>query len=186
MPGIDKTMHEFGEGKLHSGSKSGPVVKNRAQAIAIGLSEERKAGHAVEKPHHHEMPHKTHSGHHSEMDGAGRKGFERGDSEHKAPTHPAGSHTVPGGVPASEGVAGHPGNTLALGDNGHIVGKSFAMGEKPSDHSEMEGQGPTAGHPGMQHAPLAIKSHGFGHAAHQRRGALRHSGHPGAHRIGDR
>ena len=35
-------MHEFKAGKLHSGSKSGPVVKNRKQAIAIGLSEQRK------------------------------------------------------------------------------------------------------------------------------------------------
>ena len=35
-------MHEYKEGKLHSGSKSGPVVKSRAQAIAIALSEERK------------------------------------------------------------------------------------------------------------------------------------------------
>lgn len=35
-------MKEYGAGKLHSGSKSGPVVKNRKQAIAIGLSEKRK------------------------------------------------------------------------------------------------------------------------------------------------
>ena len=42
MPGMQNTMHEFAEGKLHSGSKSGPVVKSRAQAIAIGLSEMRK------------------------------------------------------------------------------------------------------------------------------------------------
>ncbi len=43
MPGIKKTMHEFKEGKLHSGSKTGPVVKNPKQAVAIGLSEDRKA-----------------------------------------------------------------------------------------------------------------------------------------------
>ncbi len=35
-------MREFKDKKLHSGSKSGPVVKNRKQAIAIGLSEQRK------------------------------------------------------------------------------------------------------------------------------------------------
>lgn len=40
---VSKVMHEFGEGKLHSGSKSGPVVKSRKQAIAIGMSEARKA-----------------------------------------------------------------------------------------------------------------------------------------------
>lgn len=42
MPGMKKTMEEFKEGELHSGSKNGPVVKNRKQAIAIGLSEKRK------------------------------------------------------------------------------------------------------------------------------------------------
>ncbi len=35
-------MKEFSQGALHSGSSSGPVVKNRKQAIAIGLSEQRK------------------------------------------------------------------------------------------------------------------------------------------------
>jgi hypothetical protein len=37
-------MHEFKHGDLHSGSKKGPVVKNRKQAIAIALSEQRKLG----------------------------------------------------------------------------------------------------------------------------------------------
>ena len=32
-------MHKFKHGDLHSGSKNGRVVKSRAQAIAIGLSE---------------------------------------------------------------------------------------------------------------------------------------------------
>ncbi len=39
MKGI---MREFKEKKLHSGSKKGPVVKDRKQAIAIGLSEQRQ------------------------------------------------------------------------------------------------------------------------------------------------
>lgn len=47
MPGMKKTMEEFKEGELHSGSKKGPIVKSRKQAIAIGLSEKRKA--AMEK-----------------------------------------------------------------------------------------------------------------------------------------
>ena len=41
---VGKVMREYKEGKLHSGSKSGPKVKNRKQAVAIGLSEERRAG----------------------------------------------------------------------------------------------------------------------------------------------
>lgn len=35
-------MKEYGSGQLHSGSKTGPVVTNRKQAIAIGLSEQKK------------------------------------------------------------------------------------------------------------------------------------------------
>ncbi len=35
---IEKVMGEYGKGKLHSGSKKGPVVKNPRQAIAIALS----------------------------------------------------------------------------------------------------------------------------------------------------
>ena len=42
-------MEEFSEGKLHSGSKKGPAVTNKKQAIAIGLSEARKAGEKVAK-----------------------------------------------------------------------------------------------------------------------------------------
>lgn len=43
-PKVARVMGEYSEGKLHSGSKSGPVVKNRKQAVAIALSEARRAG----------------------------------------------------------------------------------------------------------------------------------------------
>lgn len=39
---IEKVMHEFKHGELHSGSKKGPKVQNRKQAIAIAMSEQRK------------------------------------------------------------------------------------------------------------------------------------------------
>lgn len=39
---MHKVMKEYKEGKLHSGSKSGPKVKSRKQAIAIAMSEARK------------------------------------------------------------------------------------------------------------------------------------------------
>jgi hypothetical protein len=42
MP-FDQVMHKFKHGQLHSGSDSGPQVQNRKQAIAIMLSEKRKA-----------------------------------------------------------------------------------------------------------------------------------------------
>ena len=35
---VQKVMREFKTGTLHSGSKKGPVVKNRKQAVAIALS----------------------------------------------------------------------------------------------------------------------------------------------------
>ena len=40
---VEKVMHEFKTDRLHSGSKRGPVVKSRKQAIAIALSEAGKA-----------------------------------------------------------------------------------------------------------------------------------------------
>ena len=43
---VEKTMHEFKEGKLKSG-KSGKKVTNPKQAIAIGLSEARESGAKV-------------------------------------------------------------------------------------------------------------------------------------------
>ena len=38
---VETVMHEFGRGTLHSGS--GPIVKNRKQAIAIAMSEAGKS-----------------------------------------------------------------------------------------------------------------------------------------------
>ena len=46
---IQKVMHEMKEGKLHSGSKKGPLVTNPKQGIAIALSEARKAGAKIPK-----------------------------------------------------------------------------------------------------------------------------------------
>jgi hypothetical protein len=40
---VNKVMKEFKAGSLHSGSKKGPAVKSRKQAIAIALSEAGKA-----------------------------------------------------------------------------------------------------------------------------------------------
>lgn len=39
MDKVGKVMKEYKAGKLHSGSKKGPVVKSQKQAVAIALSE---------------------------------------------------------------------------------------------------------------------------------------------------
>lgn len=39
-----EVMHKFKSGNLHSGSKKGKKVTDRKQAIAIMLSEKKKAG----------------------------------------------------------------------------------------------------------------------------------------------
>lgn len=36
---VEKVMKEYKKGELHSGSKKGPVVKDKKQAVAIALSE---------------------------------------------------------------------------------------------------------------------------------------------------
>lgn len=38
---VGKVMGEFKKGDLHSGSKEGPVVKNKSQGVAIAISEAR-------------------------------------------------------------------------------------------------------------------------------------------------
>lgn len=45
---VEKALKKFEKGELKSG-KSGQVVKSRAQAIAIGLSEARKRGAKLPK-----------------------------------------------------------------------------------------------------------------------------------------
>lgn len=47
---VGKVMGEFKRRELRSGSKHGPVVRKRTQAIAIGLSEAREAGENVPPP----------------------------------------------------------------------------------------------------------------------------------------
>jgi N-acetylglucosamine kinase-like BadF-type ATPase len=44
---VGKVMKEYKAGELHSGSKTGPAVTNRKQAVAIAMSE---AGMTKKKP----------------------------------------------------------------------------------------------------------------------------------------
>jgi Family of unknown function (DUF6496) len=47
MP-YQEVMSKFKHGKLHSGSKKGPKVTNRSQALAIMMSEKRRETHGGE------------------------------------------------------------------------------------------------------------------------------------------
>ena len=47
MAKVGKVMKEYKAGELHSGSKTGPAVTNKKQAVAIALSE---AGMTKKKP----------------------------------------------------------------------------------------------------------------------------------------
>lgn len=49
MPGVRETMKEFAKGRLHSGSKHGPVVTNAKQAIAIALNSSKRQTNATER-----------------------------------------------------------------------------------------------------------------------------------------
>jgi hypothetical protein len=46
---VGKVMKEFKGGSLHSGSKKGPMVSSRKQAMAIALSEQAKANKGKKK-----------------------------------------------------------------------------------------------------------------------------------------
>ena len=41
---VRQVLHEFKTGSLHSGSKHGPKVKDRKQAVAIALDSARREG----------------------------------------------------------------------------------------------------------------------------------------------
>lgn len=43
-----EVMHKWKHGQLHSGSKTGPKVSSRKQAIAIMMSEKRESKHKPE------------------------------------------------------------------------------------------------------------------------------------------
>jgi Family of unknown function (DUF6496) len=46
---IHHVIRGFEKGKLHSGSKKGPQVKNLKQAVAIGISEAKRHGYKAPK-----------------------------------------------------------------------------------------------------------------------------------------
>jgi hypothetical protein len=134
-------LHEFKAGKLHSGSKHGPVVTNPKQAVAIALhvsGQSKPSGVKTPKPDHPRNPGPY-------QDDAHDRSYRAVEKDDKPST----------------------------GSVGGVV-----------EHAEIDGDI----HRGRQsHSfdrPSARGSHGYGHGASQRVGALRMSGARGAHRIG--
>lgn len=147
MPGIKKTMEEYKEGKLHSGSKHGPEVKSRAQAIAIGLSEERKEGHKVPKPHHPKgshakQGHMPHVEHHESNHGHPGEHLRLKEEAHRFPSHSNPDEGEKGGAlthPAEPGGQGWPGHHMGM--------QPKASGFGHAVHNR-EGKLRMSGHPG--------------------------------------
>lgn len=96
---VQTEMHKFKGGDLHSGSKQGPVVKNRNQAVAIALSEsgqsKKKEGPKMGKPTFGNVGAKKDASHLVEKSGVGHekqaapKGLGIGKTDGKAEHHPS-------------------------------------------------------------------------------------------------
>ena len=204
---VHTEMHKFKHGDLHSGSKHGPKVKSRDQAIAIALSE---SGQSKKKGY-------DRSGHHP-----GNPGFHR---EGKAPyrQYNAGTQAKqPRGksIGIHDGPQGHAGQSFhgeqvehwGKEAEGHTMkhrGEIAHVGTEKRG-TELVGKGPAPSHKqpggksigigeGEQHRlastgpeshsfqpPPAAHACGYGHSIMQRKGPLRMSGHSGAHQIGRR
>src|SRR5580765_5456975 len=50
---VQTVMHEFKHGEMHSGSKQGPKVKSRKQAVAIAMSESNQSKKNYDRSSHY-------------------------------------------------------------------------------------------------------------------------------------
>jgi Family of unknown function (DUF6496) len=204
---VHQVMHEFKHGSLHSGSPSGPKVKSREQAVAIAMSESgqsRKghgqmndkrgegmpAGQPKDPTHHSEgyshLRHQT-GFDRSETPSVRQKGVSMEESRRRGTTGSS-EHSdlrLKGNF--------HEGTKAEATD--HVGDGHTSYGDKAAGHTGLEAHDhpggvraehhpPTEGEPHRFSRPPATPTSGFGHAAHQRSGHLRMSGHPGGHRIG--
>lgn len=157
---VETDMRKFKAGKLHSGSKHGKVVTNPKQAVAIGLSEARKKGEHVAPNPGLQSGREHHSLGHSHLRS------RTNDGTHSQPHgHRTGEHTD-----VAEHEMAHGG--MKVHDHG--------------DRNKAAHHPPVSKEPHRFDRPSAKEAHGYGHAAHQRHGAHRVSGHPKAHRVGHR
>jgi Family of unknown function (DUF6496) len=167
---VGQEMHAFKHGKLHSGSKHGPVVTSRPQAIAIAMHE------ANIKPKGNPMPMKSQpkpkeGAGHARQPKSSRGAVKTGVA---APHRVAVPELMAHGEGHSEGkntqpVAGHQAST-----------PNFGLAE----HHRVEYDAGRQAH--QYRPPQAQNAHGYGHSVAHRSGQLRLSGKEGAHRVGHR
>ena len=206
--GMHQVMHEFKEGGLHSGSKKGPKVKSRAQAVAIGLSQTGQskydrsghqpgnpgfsregkapyakydAGKQAKQPHGHSLGYGAPEDAHKPNQSYFAEQREHWGSEAKGKTMKSTKEVAYTG-PADRGSELI--EKCGMGHENQPSGKSIQAGTTDiAEHHKGHGMG------GVAHSfkpPAANKAHGYGHAIEQRSGPLRLSGHSGAHRVGKR
>jgi len=164
---VHTEMHKFKEGELHSGSKHGPKVKSRAQAIAIALHESGQS--------------KKHARSGSES----KPGYDRSG-------HWPGNPGFPNKMKGTEMSMKEVAMTGPKDRGSELEGKGPGM----ANHDQPQGKSIGAGHPtgkAEHHPHMKMDAHSFkmpaGNNAHtfcgtQKSGAHRVSGHPGAHQIG--
>lgn len=211
---VHTEMKKFSEGKLHSGSKKGPVVTNPKQAIAISMleSKQSKSKRAVKEKNY------DRSAHHPGNPGFNREGKPpyaeyNGGAHAKQPKGKSmGIHDGPQGHAGQtyhEEQKEHWGNKMGEGHERHgnkpvanipantegseLVG-DCGMGHAKQPHGKSIDGGSTdvaahhkgygMGSPHTFRQPVMKESHGFSGTVKQ--GFFRVSGHSGAHRVGKR
>lgn len=206
---VKTEMHKFGEGKLHSGSASGPVVTNPKQAVAISMSESKQKKPVKEKNYDRSAHFPGNPGFKREgkppygkYDGGAHAKQPHGKSIGVPDIDKPGSHSYQGELKEhwgseAKGKEGHSMKAVAnvgsekrgthlVGEDGEghdkqPHGKSIGAGSKNiAEHHIGHGMGPATSF----RMPATSGAHGF--TGTQKRGQYRVSGHSGAHQIGKR
>lgn len=162
---VHTEMHKFKHGTLHSGSKKGPVVKSRKQAIAIALSE------AGQSKYDRSSHNKGNPGFPSAASSSPPHKESAVKSKKTEAAHEAREKEVMG--------AGYEEHERAFKDRGHEHPQSMAK-PKGFDHKQLKGCFLAEHHRAMDHTRTPHRFAGTKNSGP----VLRVSGHSGAHQIG--